>query len=198
MNQFSSISNPSVDLDTGEVISSSSKTDTNLKTHPHDLLSVFCQPMTLFSLAIVFTSLLAMAFIYLTLKKDIQQMYSQFDALIVGVEENERRVIEMQESLSAMDDKLHQVLADQEEEAFENFWGDDDITTHLQSMKYIGHSIFNQQIFAHTKSNLGNRFLSVKEKLNVHWRVKEITEQHIVLIGAQDKTYTIPKIGSEY
>ncbi len=197
MNQFSSISNPSIDPETGEVISSTSKSYGKPKPNPSNLLSMCRQPMTLLTIVVILTSALSMAFIYHTLQKDIQQMYSQFDALIVGVEESERRVIEMSKSLKTMDDNLHQVLADQEEEAFENFWGDDDVATHLQSMKYIGHYIFNQQIFAHTKSNLGNRFLSVKEKLNVHWRVKEITEQHIVLIGAQDKTYTIPKIEHE-
>ena len=37
----------------------------------------------------------------------------------------------------------------------------------------------------------------MNEKINTHWRVKAITAEHIVLIGAGDKTYTISKIGVE-
>lgn len=197
MNPFTLPSQQSIDPQTGEVFTSPLPPYDPSKSKLNTFLSPFRELQTILKIAFILTSLVAILLVYLTLKSDIRHMYSQFDSLFQGVEESEKRVIHMEQTLLGLEDKLLQVFADEEEQAFENFWGDDDIASHLQSMKYIGHYTSNQQIFAHTKSILGNRFLSKNEKINIHWRVKEITEEQIVLIGDRDKTYTITKMESE-
>ena len=197
MNPFTLPSQHSIDPDTGEVINLPSQPDHLSKSVLNHYLRRFREPWFILKLVFIVANVLAILLVYLHLKSDIRHMYSQFDSLFEGVEEREKRVSEMGQTLLDMEEKLQHVLADEEEEAFENFWGDDDIASHLQSMKYIGHYESNQQIFAHTKSILGNRFLSMNEKINAHWRVKVITTEHIVLIGAGDKTYTISKVWIE-
>ncbi len=197
MNPFTFPSQPSIDPETGEVMTSPSLPYQQSKSGFKHYLGLYLDLKTILKIVFIFSNALTILFVYLTLKSDIQRMDSQFDSLFQGVEESEKRVSDMGQTLLDMADQLQQVLADEEEEAFENFWGDDDIASHLQSMKYIGHYESNQQIFAHTKSILGNRFLSKNEKINIHWRVKEITQEHIVLIGAGDKTYTITKMEPE-
>jgi hypothetical protein len=120
-------------------------------------------------------------------------MYSQFDSLHQGVEESEMQVTQMSEALEDVNNKIQEVLADDEAFASKNFWGDPQSASHLQSIKYIGYYEVNRQRIAYTKSQLGDRFLTMNEAFNTQWRVKEITNLYLTLIGENDKTYTIHK-----
>lgn len=121
-------------------------------------------------------------------------MYSQFDSLFVGVEESEARVEQMIVNVEEMNNKISQVLEEEEEFASKNFWGDAQTASHLQSIKYMGFYEVNRQRIAYTKSQLGDRFLTQNEAFNAHWRVKEINELYLTLVGENDKTYTIHKV----
>ena len=120
-------------------------------------------------------------------------MNSQFDSLYQGVEESELQVTQMNQSLEEMSHKIEEVLADEEEFASKNFWGDPQSAAHLQSIKYIGYYEVKRQRIAYTKSQLGDRFLTINEAFNAQWRVKEITNVYLTLIGENNKTYTIHK-----
>jgi hypothetical protein len=95
--------------------------------------------------------------------------------------------------MEEMNNKITDVLEEEEEFASKNFWGDAQTASHLQSIKYIGFYEVNRQRIAYTKSQLGDRFLTQNEAFNDHWRVKEITELFLTLVGENDKTYTIHK-----
>jgi hypothetical protein len=58
----------------------------------------------------------------------------------------------------------------------------------------LGYYEHNKQRIAYTKSQLGDRFLTINEKFNGQWRVKEITDVFLTLVGENDKTYTIHKV----
>ena len=120
-------------------------------------------------------------------------MHSQFDSLFVGVEESEVRVEQMLQNVEEMNNKITEVLEEEEEFASKNFWGDAQTASHLQSIKYMGFYEVNRQRIAYTKSQLGDRFLTQNETFNDHWRVKEITDFYLILVGENDKTYTIHK-----
>jgi hypothetical protein len=92
-----------------------------------------------------------------------------------------------------MNNKITDVLEEEEEFASKNFWGDAQTASHLQSIKYIGFYEVNRQRIAYTKSQLGDRFLTQHESFNDHWRVKEIADFYLILVGENDKTYTIHK-----
>ncbi len=131
--------------------------------------------------------------VYYSLKNDLSFTHLQFDSLFEGVEESESRVEQMLENMEEMSHKISGVLEDEEEFASKNFWGDAQTASHLQSIKYIGFYEVNQQRIAYTKSQLGDRFLTQNEAFNIHWRVKEITNLSLILVGENDKTYTIHK-----
>jgi hypothetical protein len=133
------------------------------------------------------------AFAYFYLKKEIESLQVQFGALFEGVEESEQRVENMAQSVEDMSHKIKEVLETDEEFASVNFWGDNQTAAHLQSIKYLGYYEVNRQRIAYTKSQLGDRFLSKNEVFNGHWRVKEITSNSLVLVGENDKTYTVLK-----
>ena len=77
-------------------------------------------------------------------------MYSQFDSLHQGVEESEMQVTQMSEALEDVNNKIQEVLADDEAFASKNFWGDPQSASHLQSIKYIGYYEVNRQRIAYT------------------------------------------------
>jgi hypothetical protein len=175
MNIFSLSSPHKIDPQTGEVFSQEDPT-------PFPKLKVYWLVIALFCI-----QCFGIGFVYFSLKNEIQVMYSQFDSLFQGVEESDLRV-------SEMGNKILEVLGDDEEFSNKNFWGDDLSAAHLQSIKYLGYYEHNRQRIAYTKSQLGDRFLTLNEKFNGQWRVKEITDLFLTLVGENDKTYTIHKV----
>ena len=188
MNIFSLSSAHKVDPQTGEVFSQDPISITPSK-HPFFKVKIYWLIITLFVI-----HGLGLGFVYFSLKNEIQVMYSQFDSLFQGVEESDLRVSEMGNSIDEMNNKILEVLGDDEEFSNKNFWGDDLSAAHLQSIKYLGYYEHNRQRIAYTKSQLGDRFLTLNEKFNGQWRVKEITDVLLTLVGENDKTYTIHKV----
>jgi hypothetical protein len=191
MNILSISSSAKIDPETGEVLhhNSSESLHSNLKS-----VKGFIQKNIVFILLfILILNASTIAIVYYSLKNDIAFMHSQFDSLFVGVEDSEARVEQMIENVEEMNNKISEVLEDEEEFASKNFWGDAQTASHLQSIKYIGFYEVNRQRIAYTKSQLGNRFLTQNEAFNHSWRVKEITDLYLTLVGENDKTYTIHK-----
>ena len=191
MNLFSISAQTKIDPETGEVLTPDQQTNVGQVKKPrlHGIERLKPNFLIAFSLL----NALAICLVYFSLKKDMSFMYSQFDSLYQGVEESEMEVTQMSQSLEEMGHKIQEVLADEEEFASKNFWGDPQSAAHLQSIKYIGYYEVNRQRIAYTKSQLGDRFLTINETFNAHWRVQDITNQYISLIGENDKTYTIHK-----
>jgi hypothetical protein len=191
MNLFFIPSQKKIDPETGEVLSPNPHIsfDHTKRSMGHRIR--YFKPIIL--IAFSFFNALAICFVYFSLKKDMSFMYSQFDSLYQGVEESEMQVTQMSEVLEDVSNKIQEVIADDEAFASKNFWGDTQSATHLQSIKYIGYYEVNRQRIAYTKSQLGDRFLTLNEAFNAQWRVKEITNLYLTLIGENDKTYTIHK-----
>jgi hypothetical protein len=191
MNLFSISAKTKVDPETGEVLTPDQPSYFDHLKKPQLRGVQHLKPNILIAFSLF--NALAICFVYFSLKKDMSFMYSQFDSLYQGVEESEMQVTQMNQSLEEMGHKIQEVLADEEEFASKNFWGDPQSAAHLQSIKYIGYYEVNRQRIAYTKSQLGDRFLTINETFNAHWRVQDITNQYISLIGENDKTYTIHK-----
>jgi hypothetical protein len=133
------------------------------------------------------------SYVYWSISKELRYTQTQFDSLFEGVKESERNLDEMKESLQTMQQELNQIVADEEEFRFENFWGNNESAAHLQSMKYLGYYIFNGQMIAHTKSVQGNRYLRKGESIGDNWKVSEITTLQILLEGEEGKTFSVQK-----
>ena len=191
MNIFSISSSAKIDPETGEVLhlNSQEPLNTNIKGNKGFIL----RNITYILLVILILNASAIGIVYYYLKNDMSFIHSQFGSLFVGVEESEARVEQMFKDVEEMNNKISQVLEEEEEFASKNFWGDAQTASHLQSIKYIGFYEVNRQRIAYTKSQLGDRFLTQHEAFNDHWRVKEITEFYLILVGENDKTYTIHK-----
>lgn len=193
MNIFSHATPPRIDPETGEVLPSDTPTRPThnrpipqtafIRSSRTTLLIIFCICLNAF----------VITYVYITLKKDLAYISTQFDTLFLGVEESELRVTQMSESVAQISEKVAEVMGQEEEFASKNFWGDAQTATHLQSIKYLGYYELNRQRIAYTKSQLGDRFLTKNEAFNEHWRVKEINSLYLVFIGENDKTYTIHK-----
>jgi hypothetical protein len=191
MNIFSISSSTKIDPETGEVLHLHSQEPTSEKVSSFE---GFIQKNIAFILVfILLLNASTISIIYYYLKNDITFMHTQFDSLFVGVEESEARVEKMIMNVEEMNNKITDVLEEEEEFASKNFWGDAQTASHLQSMKYIGFYEVILQLIAYTKSQLGDRFLTQNETFNDHWRVKEITDFYLILVGENDKTYTIHK-----
>jgi hypothetical protein len=191
MNIFSISSSAKIDPETGEVLHLHSQEPASAKVSN---MGGFIQKNIAFILVFMLVlNVSSTGFVYYYLKKDISFMHSQFDSLFVGVEESEVRVEQMLQNVEEMNNKITEVLEEEEEFASKNFWGDAQTASHLQSIKYIGFYEVNRQRIAYTKSQLGDRFLTQNEAFNDHWRVKEITDFYLILVGENDKTYTIHK-----
>jgi hypothetical protein len=147
----------------------------------------------LFVIGVFIMNMALLTFIYLNFRQEVAYINTQFDALSVGVKEGEQAVDHLTEIIETLHQNLDEILADKDEAIFENFWGDTESATHLQSMKYLGYYIFNGQMVAHTKSIQGNRYLNLGEKLNEEWRVKEISKIQITLEGNDGKTFIVQK-----
>ena len=195
MNIFSISSSAKIDPETGEVLHLHSQEQASVKVSS---IKGFIQKNIAFVLVFILVlNAFTTGFVYYYLKNDISFMHTQFDSLFVGVEESEARVEQMMVNVEEMNNKITEVLAEDEEFASKNFWGDAQTASHLQSIKYIGFYEVNRQRIAYTKSQLGDRFLTQNEAFNDHWRVKEITETQLTLVGENDKTYTIHKLENE-
>ena len=189
MNFFSS-SQSKIDPETGEILRNddspslfpSENTSSQKKLRIKIMITIF-----------ILINAFIITFVYFSLKRDIEQLHVQFGALFEGVEESEVRVQTMTQSVEDMSHKIQGILATDEEFASVNFWGDSQTAAHLQSIKYIGYYEVNRQRIAYTKSQLGDRFLTKNEVFNGHWRVKEISSNSLVLVGENDKTYTVLK-----
>jgi hypothetical protein len=191
MNIFSISSSTKIDPETGEVLHLHSQEPTSEKVSSFE---GFIQKNIAFILVfILLLNASTISIIYYYLKNDITFMHTQFDSLFVGVEESEARVEKMIMNVEEMNNKITGVLEEEEEFASKNFWGDAQTASHLQSIKYMGFYEVNRQRIAYTKSQLGDRFLTQNETFNDHWRVKEITDFYLILVGENDKTYTIHK-----
>jgi len=192
MNIFSISSSTKIDPDTGEVLhlNSQEPIHTNIK----GIQGFIQKNIAYILLVILIFNASSIGIVYFYLKNDISFMHSQFDSLFVGVEESEARVEQMIVNVEEMNNKISDVLEEEEEIASKNFWGDAQTASHLQSIKYIGFYEVNRQRIAYTKSQLGDRFLTQNEAFNDHWRVKEITDFYLILVGENDKTYTIHKM----
>jgi hypothetical protein len=191
MNIFSISSSTNIDPETGEVLHLHSQEPTSEKVSSFE---GFIQKNIAFILVfILLLNASTISIIYYYLKNDITFMHTQFDSLFVGVEESEARVEKMIMNVEEMNNKITDVLEEEEEFASKNFWGDAQTASHLQSIKYMGFYEVNRQRIAYTKSQLGDRFLTQNETFNDHWRVKEITDFYLILVGENDKTYTIHK-----
>jgi hypothetical protein len=191
MNIFSISSSAKIDPETGEVLHLHSQEPDSARVSN---MGGFIQKNIAFVLVFMLVlNVSSTGFVYYYLKKDISFMHSQFDSLFVGVEESEVRVEQMLQNVEEMNNKITEVLEEEEEFASKNFWGDAQTASHLQSIKYIGFYEVNRQRIAYTKSQLGDRFLTQNEAFNDHWRVKEITDFYLILVGENDKTYTIHK-----
>jgi hypothetical protein len=191
MNIFSISSSAKIDPETGEVLHLHSQEPASARVSN---MGGFIQKNIAFILVFMLVlNVSSTGFVYYYLKKDISFMHSQFDSLFVGVEESEVRVEQMLQNVEEMNNKITEVLEEEEEFASKNFWGDAQTASHLQSIKYIGFYEVNRQRIAYTKSQLGDRFLTQNEAFNDHWRVKEITDFYLILVGENDKTYTIHK-----
>jgi len=191
MNIFSISSSAKIDPETGEVLHLHSQEPASARVSN---MGGFIQKNIAFILVFMLVlNVSSTGFVYYYLKKDISFMHSQFDSLFVGVEESEVRVEQMLQNVEEMNNKITEVLEEEEEFASKNFWGDAQTASHLQSIKYIGFYEVNRQKIAYTKSQLGDRFLTQNEAFNDHWRVKEITDFYLILVGENDKTYTIHK-----
>jgi len=191
MNIFSISSSAKIDPETGEVLHLHSQEPASAKV---SIMGGFIQKNIAFVLVFMLVlNASSTGFVYYYLKNDISFMHSQFDSLFVGVEESEMRVEQMLQNVEEMNNKITEVLEEEEEFASKNFWGDAQTASHLQSIKYIGFYEVNRQRIAYTKSQLGDRFLTQNEAFNDHWRVKEITDFYLILVGENDKTYTIHK-----
>jgi hypothetical protein len=191
MNIFSISSSAKIDPETGEVLHLHSQEPASAKV---SIMGGFIQKNIAFVLVFMLVlNASSTGFVYYYLKNDISFMHSQFDSLFVGVEESEVRVEQMLQNVEEMNNKITEVLEEEEEFASKNFWGDAQTASHLQSIKYIGFYEVNRQRIAYTKSQLGDRFLTQNEAFNDHWRVKEITDFYLILVGENDKTYTIHK-----
>ena len=191
MNIFSISSSAKIDPETGEVLHLHSQEPTSAKVS--SVKGFIQKNIALILVFILVLNTSTIGIVYYYLKSDISFMYSQFDSLFVGVEESEVRVEQMLQNVEEMNNKITDVLEEEEEFASKNFWGDAQTASHLQSIKYIGFYEVNRQRIAYTKSQLGDRFLTQNEAFNDHWRVKEITELFLTLVGENDKTYTIHK-----
>ena len=191
MNLFSISAKTKVDPETGEVLTPDQPSNFDHLKKPQLRGVQHLKPNILIAFSLF--NALAICFVYFSLKKDMSLMYSQFDSLHQGVEESEMQVTQMSEALEDVNNKIQEVLADDEAFASKNFWGDPQSASHLQSIKYIGYYEVNRQRIAYTKSQLGDRFLTMNEAFNTQWRVKEITNLYLTLIGENDKTYTIHK-----
>jgi hypothetical protein len=195
MNIFSISSSAKIDPETGEVLHLHSQEQASVKVSS---IKEFIQKNIAFVLLFILVlNASTTGFVYYYLKNDISFMHTQFDSLFVGVEESEARVEQMMVNVEEMNNKITEVLEEDEEFASKNFWGDAQTASHLQSIKYIGFYEVNRQRIAYTKSQLGDRFLTQNEAFNDHWRVKEITETQLTLVGENDKTYTIHKLENE-
>jgi len=195
MNIFSISSSAKIDPETGEVLHLHSQEQASVKVSS---IKEFIQKNIAFVLVFILVlNAFTTGFVYYYLKNDISFMHTQFDSLFVGVEESEARVEQMMVNVEEMNNKITEVLEEDEEFASKNFWGDAQTASHLQSIKYIGFYEVNRQRIAYTKSQLGDRFLTQNEAFNDHWRVKEITETQLTLVGENDKTYTIHKLENE-
>jgi len=192
MNIFSISSSTKIDPDTGEVLhlNSQEPIHTNIK----GIQGFIQKNIAYILLVILIFNASSIGIVYFYLKNDISFMHSQFDSLFVGVEESEARVEQMIVNVEEMNNKISDVLEEEEEFASKNFWGDAQTASHLQSIKYMGFYEVNRQRIAYTKSQLGDRFLTQNEAFNDHWRVKEITDFYLILVGENDKTYTIHKM----
>jgi len=191
MNIFSISSSAKIDPETGEILHLHSQEPASAKV---SIMGGFIQKNIAFVLVFMLVlNASSTGFVYYYLKNDISFMHSQFDSLFVGVEESEVRVEQMLQNVEEMNNKITEVLEEEEEFASKNFWGDAQTASHLQSIKYIGFYEVNRQRIAYTKSQLGDRFLTQNEAFNDHWRVKEITDFYLILVGENDKTYTIHK-----
>jgi len=195
MNIFSISSSAKIDPETGEVLHLHSQEPDSAEVSS---IRGFIQKNIAFVLVFILVlNAFTTGFVYYYLKNDISFMHTQFDSLFVGVEESEARVEQMMVNVEEMNNKITEVLEEDEEFASKNFWGDAQTASHLQSIKYIGFYEVNRQRIAYTKSQLGDRFLTQNEAFNDHWRVKEITETQLTLVGENDKTYTIHKLENE-
>ena len=192
MNLFSISSSTKIDPETGEVLHLNSQEP--LHTSNKDVKGFIQKNISYVLLLVSILNASTVGIVYYYLKNDIAFMHSQFDSLFVGVEESEARVEQMIVNVEEMNNKISQVLEEEEEFASKNFWGDAQTASHLQSIKYMGFYEVNRQRIAYTKSQLGDRFLTQNEAFNDHWRVKEITELYLTLVGENDKTYTIHKV----
>jgi hypothetical protein len=192
MNIFSISSSAKIDPETGEVLHLNSQEPLN--TSNRDVKGFIQKNIIYILLLVLILNASSIGIVYYYLKNDIYFMHSQFDSLFLGVEESEVRVEQMLQNVEEMNNKIIDVLEEEEEFASKNFWGDAQTASHLQSIKYIGFYEFNRQRIAYTKSQLGDRFLTQNEAFNDHWRVKEITDLYLILVGENDKTYTIHKV----
>jgi hypothetical protein len=191
MNIFSISSSAKIDPETGEVLHLNSQEPLN--TSNRDVKGFIQKNIIYILLLVLILNASSIGIVYYYLKNDIYFMHSQFDSLFLGVEESEVRVEQMLQNVEEMNNKIIDVLEEEEEFASKNFWGDAQTASHLQSIKYMGFYEVNRQRIAYTKSQLGDRFLTQNEAFNDHWRVKEITDLYLILVGENDKTYTIHK-----
>ena len=175
MHIFSS-SQTRIDPETGEVLPDLEK-KTFSKSHPSFFENKSFTKTVLILLILLNVSVIS--FVY----------FSLFE----GVEESESRILAISESVEEVSLKMKEALEADEEFASVNFWGDNQTAAHLQSIKFIGYYEINGQRIAYTKSQLGDRFLTKNEVFNDHWRIKDITSNTLVLIGENDKTYTVLK-----
>lgn len=189
MHIFSS-SQARIDPETGEVLPDLEK-KTLSKSH-HSFFENKYFSKTVFILLILL-NVSIVSFVYFSLKKEIEYLHFQFEALFEGVEEGEFRINAIAESVEEVNLKMKEALEADEEFASVNFWGDNQTAAHLQSIKFIGYYEINGQRIAYTKSQLGDRFLTKNEVFNDHWRIKDITSNTLVLVGENDKTYTVLK-----
>jgi hypothetical protein len=191
MNIFSISSSAKIDPETGEVLHLNSQEPLN--TNAKGVKGFIQKNIAYILLVILILNASTIGIVYFNLKNDISFIRTQFSSLFMGVEESEARVEQMFQEVEEMNNKISQVLEEEEEFASKNFWGDAQTASHLQSIKYIGFYEVNRQRIAYTKSQLGDRFLTKNEVFNDHWRVKEITDLYLILVGENDKTYTIHK-----
>jgi hypothetical protein len=130
---------------------------------------------------------------YNLLKMELLNLHKQISVLQSTSQTTIEQVAQIKDVADDLQNQIIEVKADEDEISFENFWGDDVASLHLQSMKYLGYYLLNNQMFAHTKSTFGNRFLTTGEKINDFWRVKEINPTQMVLEGDEGKIFYIMK-----
>jgi hypothetical protein len=179
-----------IDPETGEVITPTNKPTVSggfPKSPIHKL------PFWSILLICLTSQIVMLCLLFFSIHQDIRLLNSHLDSLDLAATENGQQIDEVKQSIESINHQISQILSDEDESAFENFWGDDASSMHLQSMKYLGFYTLGNNLYAHTKSVFGSRYLSTGEKVNDIWRVKEINAHQIILEGEEGKTFLVFK-----